>query len=591
MDICKYFIAQHNFDVAVTFDSGWTLLHCSAKSGNCELLQLFVDMGIDLHRTTDSGKNCLHIAAQMGRFNLCKALIEKHNFDVQKTFNTGWTALHCSAISGSYKLFKLFVDMGTYTYLTTNDRLNCLHFAAHEGHLNLCKILIEKHNFDIQKPNKKGWTALHFSVESGSYGLIKVFNDMGIDFHLTTNDDMNCLHIAAQKGHLLICKALIENHNFDVKKASNKGWTALHFSAYNGSYKLVKFFSDKGIDIHVATNDGLNCLHIAAANGHLDLCKRLIDKHKVDVQVTNKEGATALHFSSQNGNYELFEFFANRSKNVHIQTNNGVTCLHIAARYGKLNLCKILIEEYGFDVHKADNKGWTVLHFSSEYGSNKLINFFVDMGTDIYLKTNDGDNCLHIAALNGHLSLCETFLCNYNFDVQHVNNKEWTPLHCSAKSGNFSLFKYILKKGSEIYCKTKDMENVLHLSASNGHLEICKFVLEYFSDDYKDNATKKQHVLNGKSYTSQVFYKYNTIFLHAMDINGNTYLHLAANGNQNKICELLLRHSTEITTLLNKKDETARDIAKKNDYNEVLNVLKAQYDKTGMFSYVFCDTY
>ena len=90
-------------------------------------------------------------------------------------------------------------------------------------------------------------------------------------------------------------------------------------------------------------------------------------------------------------------------------------------------------------------------------------------------------------------------------------------------------------------------------------------------------------MLNGESYKSQVFYKYRIIFLHAIDVNGNTYLHLAADGNHSEVCDLLLKYDTEISTLLNKKDETARDIANKKDCQNVLNVLKTQYDREGMF--------
>ena len=46
-----------------------------------------------------------------------------------------------------------------------------------------------------------------------------------------------------------------------------------------------------------------------------------------------------------------------------------------------------------------------------------------------------------------------------------------------------------------------------------------------------------------------------------MDKDGNTYLHLAAVGNQT-LCELLLKYDAEIITLLNRKDKTARDIPK-----------------------------
>ena len=103
-----------------------------------------------------------------------------------------------------------------------------------------------------------------------------------------------------------------------------------------------------------------------------------------------------------------------------------------------------------------------------------------------------------------------------------------TSLHNCARNGSFDLFLYILEKGSEIYCKTNNMENVLHFSAKNGHVHICEFLLERFTKDYEKNSTRNQHTLIGESYMSQVFYKYNTIFLHAMDNDGNTYLHLAA---------------------------------------------------------------
>ena len=211
------------------------------------------------------------------------------------------------------------------------------------------------------------------------------------------------------------------------------------------------------------------------------------------------------------------------------------------------------------------------------------------MGIDIHLKTQNGMNCLHIAALKGNLDLYKTLVNKHKFDVRMSDNDASALLHCSARNGCFELFSFLLEKGSEIYCKTKEMENVLHLSAASGHFEICEYVLEYFFKDYVENNTKNQFSLNGKSYRSQVFYKYSTIFLHAMNSDGNTYLHLAANGNHSKVCKLLLKNDTEITNLLNKNDETARDIAKKNGYKDVLNALKAQFDRAGMFdSFYLC---
>ena len=649
-NLSKKLIDKHNFDPLATCNSGWTALHFSARNGSYELLTFFVNIGTDIHLKTNKGHNCLHIAALYGHLNLCKALIDKHNFDVHMNDNDGWTALHFGAKSDNYELVSYFAGMaidiyiktsqgknclhiaelqghtslwktlidtynfnvhltdndggtpfdflakesdyedfiveGTDIHLKTNDGRNCLHIAVQNGHLNLCKTLIDKHKFDIRVTDNEGWAALHFSAENGCYELFRYFAALGTDINLKTNQDQTCLHIAALNGHIKLCKTLIDKYMFDVHVADNKGWTALHFSAKNGNYELFKYFAAMGTNVLLKTNDGRNCLHIAALHKHLDLCKRLIDKHKFDFRATDNGGWTALHFSATNGFYELFLHLYGMEMDIHLKDNHGWNCLHIASLHGDLNLCKTLIDKHKFDLHLTDNGGWTALHFSAANGSYDLLTYFVSIGTNIHLKTNDDLNCLHIAAFYGHLNLCKTLVDNHSFDVQLADKHEKTALHFSAESGSFDLFLYIFKKGGDIYRKTASMENVLHLSARNGNFDICKFVLEHFTKDFNVNNNKNQYVLSRKFYKSQVFYKYSTIFLHAMDDNGNTYLHLAAEGNKAKICELLLKYDTEIITLLNKDDKTAQNIAQDSGYRDVLNTLKAEYDRTGMFLYL-----
>ena len=587
LNVCKKLINKHNFDVEVTDNNGWTALHCSAANGSYELFTFLIDKGADIHVKANYGQNCLHTAARCGHLSLCKKLINKHNFNVEVTDNDGWAALHCSAANGNYELFKFLVDKVADVYLPVNDGKNCLHIAARGGHLNLCKKLIDKQNFDVEITDNDGWTALHYSAKSGNSNLFKFITSMSTDIDLLANDGRNCLHIAALEGHLGLCMELLQKYKFDERDTDDYGWKALHFSAVSGSYELVHFFGHfhhySGQKIHFRTSNGENCLHIAAYNGHFDLCKALTKFHDFKVNVTDNFGWTALHSSILSSNYQLFRFLSGFGNDIHVPTNAGVNCLHIAADKGYLNICEALIDKHNFDVYAADNEGWTALHFSAQNGSYELVKFFVDKGTDINLKTSSGLNCLHIGAFHEHLSLCEKLIDKHKFDVNISDNDGWTALLFSAKSGNFDLFRLLLEKGSEFYCKTDRMENVLHLSALNGHYDICEFVLEYFAKDFNDNNIKKQYALDGKLCTSQIFYKYDTIFLHAMDVDGNTYLHLAADANQFRICELLLKYDIEVTTLSNKRDDTAMDIAQENNHEDVLNVLKGHFDRTGNF--------
>ena len=474
--------------------------------------------------------------------------------------------------------------------LKTNDGWNCLHIAALQGHLNLCKTLIEKHNFDIHIADNLGWTALHFSSINGSYELVKFLADKGMNIKLKTNNGWNCLHIAALHGHLNLCKTLIDKHNLQIDIADKHGWAALHFSSRNGSYELVKFFADKGININLKTNDGWNCLHIAALHGHLNLCKTLIDKHNFDIHIADNLGWTTLHLSSRNGIYELVKFFVGKGTVINLKTSSGTNCLHIAALNGHLNLCKTLIDIHNLDIHTANNAGWTAIHFSSKGGDYEIFNYFADRVPDVYLKTNDGKNCLHIAAIQGHVKLCKALIDNHDFDVHVVDDDGWTVLHCAAENGSFDLFSYILQKGEnekEIYSKTNCLKNVLHLSALNGHFDICKYVLDYFTKDYEDNNTRKEYALSVGSYKNPLFYKYKIIFLHERDTDGNTYMHLATEKNQAKVCLLLLKYDTEIINLVNKKNKTPRDLAKDNCHEDALNVLEIQYNRTGMLFVYF----
>ena len=356
-----------------------------------------------------------------------------------------------------------------------------------------------------------GLTVLHYSAKNGSYELVTYFADLRI--YLKTKIGCNCLHIAALSGQLNLCRTLVEKRKFDVCKTNINGWIALHYSVRNGCYELFTYFADLGTDIHLKTNIGWNCLHIAALNGYLNLCKALVKKHKFDVHITDNDGWAALHFSVRNGNYELVSYFTNLGTDIHLKANISWNCLHIAGLTGHLNICKTLVDKYKIDVRMRDIDGWTAIQHFVRNGSYELITYFTDLGTDIHLKTSFGSNCLNIAALNGHLNLCKTLVEKHKFNVHMASNDGWAALHFSAENGSFDLFLYILRQGSELYSKTVNMKNVLHLSSHKGHFDISSFfALEHFKKDYKDNNSRKQHILNGNCYKSQVFYKYSTIF-------------------------------------------------------------------------------
>ena len=125
----------------------------------------------------------------------------------------------------------------------------------------------------------------------------------------------------------------------------DNGWAALHYYAKYGDYESIKSFEDVGIGINFKTNDGKTTLQVAANYGHLNLYKTLIDKHNFDVNATSNARWTALHYSLKYGSYELVTFFSDTRTDTNLKNNLGQKCLHIAAAYKHLNLCKTFIDK------------------------------------------------------------------------------------------------------------------------------------------------------------------------------------------------------------------------------------------------------
>ena len=140
---------------------------------------------------------------------------------------------------------------------------------------------------------------------------------MGINIYIKNSLGQNILHVTALYGHTILCRTRLDKYNFDMHTVDDNGWTALHYSARNGSYELFSFFMDMGTDILVKDNLGRNCLHNAALWGHFNLCKKPMNKHKLDVNTATNEGWTALfNLSKINGTYVLFKLFTDMGTDI-----------------------------------------------------------------------------------------------------------------------------------------------------------------------------------------------------------------------------------------------------------------------------------
>ena len=546
LEICKALLQKYNFDIDATDDSSWTVLHGAAWSGDLELLQYLIENGSDGFSKTKDGRSCLHLAAEQGDLNICRMLLQSYNFVIHERDDDGLTVLHSAVLSGELELLQYLIENGSDVFSKTKDGRNCLHIAAEKGHLNICRALLQSYNFDIDARDDDMFTVLLRATCNDDLGLLEYLIENGSDIFSKTTDGRSCLHLAAENGHLEICKALLQKYNFDIHATDDSSWTVLHGAAWSGDLELLQYLIENGSDGFSKTKDGRSCLHIAAEQGDLNICRMLLKNYNFVIHETDDAGLTVLHSAALGGDLALLQYLIENGSDVFSKTKNGRSCLHLAAEKGHLDLCRALLQNYNFDIHARDDDMFTVLLHAACSDDLKLLEYLIENGSDLFSKTKDGRSCLHLAAQNGHFEICEALLQKYNFDIHATDDFSCTALHGAAWSGDLELLEYLIENGSDIFSETKDGRSCLHLAAQNGHFEICKALLEKYNFDIHATDDSSWTALHGAAWSGDLeLFQYliengSDVFSKTKD--GRSCFHLAAEEGHLKICKLLLKN-------------------------------------------------
>lgn len=93
-----------------------------------------------------------------------------------------------------------------------------------------------------------------------------------------------------------------------------------------------------------------------------------------------------------------------------IKNSDGATPLHYATRRGCVDASKVLLRNGMLSVNCRDNSGMTPFHFACVIGNLELCELLIRHKTDIYARTVEEKNPLHLASLQGNKAIVEILL-------------------------------------------------------------------------------------------------------------------------------------------------------------------------------------
>uniref|UniRef100_A0A671S7H1 Histone-lysine N-methyltransferase EHMT1-like n=1 Tax=Sinocyclocheilus anshuiensis TaxID=1608454 RepID=A0A671S7H1_9TELE len=203
------------------------------------------------------------------------------------------------------------------------------------------------------------------------------------------------------------------------------------------------------------------------------------------------------------------------------------TSLHCAAEEGHKEICHILVQA-GANLDMCDAEQRTPLMYACENNHLETVKYLLKAGASTGHKDMRGSTCLHLAARGGHTGVLQYLVSMPSIDVNCKDDGGWAPLTWATENMNLEQVKMLISAGADVQIRDKEENVCLHWAAFSGCDKIAQLLLDKRSD------------------------------LHAVNIHGDSPLHIAVRQNQLDCVMLFLSRGADVN-LNNKDGETPLD--------------------------------
>ena len=153
------------------------------------------------------------------------------------------------------------------------------------------------------------------------------------------------------------------------------------------------------------------------------------------------------------------------------KAERGDTTLHVAARYGNVEIIQFLVDEgtEGLDVNGKNRGCLTPLHWAAyENADVEAVKHLVSLGANIHAEDKDGNTALHLAARNNVNVEVAKFLVSEGANVHAEDQYGLTPLHWAAGwNENNAVVRFLVSAGADINATDKSGNTPLDHAGRN----------------------------------------------------------------------------------------------------------------------------
>jgi len=287
-----------------------------------------------------------------------------------------FSGLHCASFFGIVEVVASLIEMGYDINEGDFFGRTPLAWAAHNGHVDVVKILLGREEVDPDKLDIDGHTPLSLAAWGGHEGVVKILlGREEVNPDKPNNNGQTPLSLAAWDGHEGVVRILLEREEVNPDKPNKDGRAPLWHAAFNGHEGVVKLLLER----ESVNPDRPNTYHQtplsdAAWGGHEGVVKMLLGQEGVNPNWSDNHGRSPLWHAAFNGHEGVVKILLGREEVSPDKPDNyGRTPLSRAASFGHEGVVKMLLGREEVNPNRPSNDGQTPLSLATGGGHGGVV--------------------------------------------------------------------------------------------------------------------------------------------------------------------------------------------------------------------------
>lgn len=294
-------------------EDGNMLLHAAVLENSSACVECLLKHGSNPNVfDTIRARTPLHLAVEFGFTDVVKAFLELEHINLDIRDDRNLTCCEIAQFCDNQTLADLIklrqdeIDQAKYEFYSIMNQ------ACTSNQANIVKELLEKYERRILEKLPKGWLQDKDAKQFARANIKELLN-----WSSSSWNDVTLLFKSASKGHVEICKLLIE-FGATAKCNENTNYSPLYVAAYGGFTETVKLLLDSFPSlVREVTIEKWTVLHACCLQGHSETAK-LILNYPYSEELKNR-------YVSRSGLYEYYFAF-----DLNAQDAAGQTVIYLA---------------------------------------------------------------------------------------------------------------------------------------------------------------------------------------------------------------------------------------------------------------------